>query len=68
MTLPRDGPLGQKGETLTLPELKTRSRKLLGEFAWNSLALGTARVYKLAWSHFAKFCGSYGRRCIKVGI
>ena len=35
LPLPRDGPLGLKGETITLSSLKNRSRRLLGEFAWN---------------------------------
>ena len=55
LPFPRDGPIGKQGEVLTLPELKTRSRDILGEFAWKSLAKGTAKVYKLAWAHFAKF-------------
>ena len=52
---PRDGPLGLEDETLSLSSLKNRSRNLLSEFAWNSLVLGTARVYKQAWAHFIKF-------------
>ena len=44
--LPRDGPLGQRGESLSLTELKNRSHDLLSEFAWNSLAVGSSKVYK----------------------
>jgi hypothetical protein len=45
--LPRDGPLVRQGENISLPELKHRSCDLLSEFAWNSLAVGTSKVYKL---------------------
>jgi hypothetical protein len=55
LLFPSDGPLGKQDEVPTLPQLKTQSCDILGEFAWESLAKGTAKVYKLAWPHFAKF-------------
>ena len=63
---PWDGPLGKQGEVLTLPELKTRSRGVLGEFAWGSLAKGIAKVYRLAWAHFAKFGAFMGVNVSKL--
>ena len=52
---PRDGPLGQKGESLSLSQLCARSRAALEEFAWNAIIVGKAKIYRLAWRHFINF-------------
>ena len=58
---PQDGPLGQKGESLSLSQLRSRSRASLEEFASNAISVGTAKIYRLAWRHYVNF------RC-KIGI
>ena len=52
---PWDGPLGQKGESLSLSQLCARSRTALEEFAWNAISEGTKKIYRLALPHFATF-------------
>ena len=52
---PRDGPLSQKGESLSLSQLYVRSRTALEEFAWNAISEGTKKLYRLAWRHFVTF-------------
>ena len=52
---PRDGPLGQKGESLSLSELRSRSCAALEQFAWNAIISSTAKVYRLAWKQFVIF-------------
>ena len=52
---PRDGPLGQKGESLSLVELRSRSSAALEEFAWNAISCGTAKVYRVVWRQFIIF-------------
>ena len=37
LPFPCDGPLGNQGEVLTLPELRNRSRDILGEVDWGAL-------------------------------
>ena len=41
----RTGPLGVDGESVSLEELKSRSKPLVQSFAWDSLSLGSKKVY-----------------------
>ena len=52
---PQDGPLGQKGESLSLSQLCSRSRAALEEFDWNAISVGRANIYRLPWHHFVNF-------------
>ena len=51
----RSGPLGVEGESVSLEELKLRSKPLVPFFAWDSLSLGTKKVYTLNWKLFSNF-------------
>ena len=51
----RSGPLGVEGESVSLEELKSRSKPLVQSFAWDSLSLGTKKVYTLNWKLFSNF-------------
>jgi hypothetical protein len=51
----RTGPLGVEGESVTLEELNIRSKPLVQSFAWDSLSVGSKKVYTLNWKLFSNF-------------
>ena len=51
----RSGPLGVEGESVSVEELKLRSKPLVQSFAWDSLSEGTKKVYNLNWKLFSNF-------------
>ena len=48
----KDGPLGKKGESVSVAQLRARSRQAFEDFAWNAILDGTKRLYKYEWQHF----------------
>ena len=51
----KDGPFGKKGESLSVSQLRSRSRQAFEEFAWNAISERTKKLYRFAWQHFVKF-------------
>ena len=52
--LKKDGPLGSQGESVSVFDLRARSKHLIQSLAWNSVSEGTQRIYKLNWNLFVE--------------
>ena len=53
--LEKDGILGLAGASLSLEELGKRSKALISDFVFNSVAPGTLKIYKYTWELFKSF-------------
>ena len=47
--------MGSQGESVSVFDLRARSKHLIQSLAWNSVSEGTQRIYKLNWKLFANF-------------
>ena len=54
-TLSSDGILGEKGEQLTVSDIKNRSKDIISNLVHNSLAKGTQRIYQLNFKLLKNF-------------
>ena len=53
--LERDGPLGVKGEILSVVQLGEHSKTVVNDYVMNSLSAGTKRIYNLVFRLFINF-------------
>ena len=51
----KDGVLGQAGSSLSVQELGKKSKALIQDFVFNSVAPGTLKIYKYTWDLFKSF-------------